>query len=131
MILTSRHYFIFYRLRSNYSTIIAIPFNVYDTMVACGVNDTDNFDGDTPAVRMATDLFGDDFATCMDKSFAELDGEFKTYSDLTQNQGQTRLLPGTKRNIRAFIQWTRYERRLGRDTSLVPFPVAEAPNLLR
>jgi hypothetical protein len=109
MILISLHYFILYRLCSNYITMIAIPFNVYDAIVACGVNDADHFDGDTPAVRMATDLFGDDFATCMDKSFTELDGEFKTYSDLTQNQGQIRLLPGTKRNIRAFIQWTRDE----------------------
>jgi hypothetical protein len=111
--------------------MIANPFTLHDAMVACGVNDTDNFDDDTPARRMATDLFGDDYATCMDKSFAELDDEFKTYSDLMQNQGQIRLLPGTKRNIRAFIQWTRDERRLGRDPSLVPFPLADAPNLLR
>jgi hypothetical protein len=66
---------------------VPVVFTVYDAMVACGVNDADNFDGETPAVRIATDLFGDDFATCMDKSFTELDSEFKTYSDLTHNQG--------------------------------------------
>jgi hypothetical protein len=87
-------------------------------MVVCGVNDEALFDGDTAAQRIATDLFGDDFVTCMDKSFTELDSEFKTYSDLTQNhltqnQGQIRLLPGTKRMIKAFIQWVRDERRLG------------------
>jgi hypothetical protein len=106
-------------------------FTVRDAMVVCGVNDETLFDGDTAAQRVAADLFGDDFATCMDKSFTELDSEFKTYSDLTQNQGQVRLLPGTKRMIKAFIQWVRDERRLGRDPSSRAFPVAEVPNLLR
>jgi hypothetical protein len=61
----------------------AVPaFTIRDAMIACGVNDADLFDGDTPAARIATDLFGDDYATCMDKSFEELDSEFNTYSDL-------------------------------------------------
>jgi hypothetical protein len=111
----------------------AIPraFTVYDAMVACGVNDAALFDGDTPAERIAADLFGDDFATCMDKGFLEIDYEFKTHSDLTANQGQIRLLPGTKRNIKAFIQWARDERRLGRDPSTRAFPVADTANLIR
>jgi hypothetical protein len=79
-------------------------FTVYDGMVLCGVNDDNEFEGDTPAVRIVSDLFGDNFATCMDKGLTELDYEFKTYSELTVNQGQVRLLPGTKRNIKAFIQ---------------------------
>jgi hypothetical protein len=66
----------------------------------------------------------------MDKGFTELDYEFKTYSELTINQGQVRLLPGTKRNIKAFIQWVREERRLGRDPSTTEFPVADTPNLI-
>jgi hypothetical protein len=62
-------------------------FTVHDAMiVACGVNNVDLYDGDTPVERIATDLFGDVYATCMDKSFEELNYEFKTYSDLTQNQ---------------------------------------------
>jgi hypothetical protein len=84
-------------------------FTVRDAMVVCGVNDETLFDGDTATQRIAADLFGDDFATCMDKSFTELDSEFKTYSDLTQNQGQVRLLPGTKHMIKAFIQWVRVQ----------------------
>jgi hypothetical protein len=47
---------------------VPVISTVYDAMVACGVNDAGDFNGDTPAVRIATDLFGDDFATCMDKS---------------------------------------------------------------
>jgi hypothetical protein len=57
--------------------------------------------------------------------------EFKTHSDLTANQGQIRLLPGTKRNIKAFIQWARDERCLGRDPSTQAFPIADAANLIR
>jgi hypothetical protein len=66
---------------------VAIPpaFTVHDAMVACGVNDAAVFDGDTPAERIAANLFGDYFATCMDKSFLEIDYEFKTYPDLTAN----------------------------------------------
>jgi hypothetical protein len=58
---------------------IAPPvFTVRDAMIVCGVNNINLFDGDTPAQRIATDLFGDDFATCMDKGLTELDYEFKT-----------------------------------------------------
>jgi hypothetical protein len=46
-------------------------FTVHDAMVTCGVNDENVFDGDTPAERIAADLFGEDFATCMDKGFVE------------------------------------------------------------
>ena len=73
-------------------------------MIACGVNYINVFLGDTPAFHLATDIFGDDFTTCMDKTFKEFDSYFKTYSNLTQAQGQIRLLPGIKRNIKAFIQ---------------------------
>jgi hypothetical protein len=110
---------------------VAPVYTVYGAMVASGVNDDAIFDGDTPAVRIAADLFGDDFSTCMDKGMEELDAEFKSYSDLTINQGQIRLLPGTKRTIRAFIQWARDERRLGRDPTTRAFPVADTPNLTR
>jgi hypothetical protein len=111
----------------------AIPpaFTVHNAMVACGVNDVALFEGDTPAERIAADLFGGDFATCMDKGLLEIDYAFKTYSDLTANQGQIRLLSGTKRNIKAFIQWARDERRLGCDPSTRAFPVADTVNLIR
>ena len=59
-------------------------FNLRNDMIACDVNDVDVFLGDTPEFRLATDIFGDDFTTCMDKTFVELDSDFKTYPDLTQ-----------------------------------------------
>ena len=100
-------------------------------MIACGVNHINVFVGDTPAFRLATDMFSDDFTTCMDKTFVELDSDFKTYSALTQAQGQIRLLPVIKRNIKAFIQWVRDEQSLGRNPETIAFPVVQGPALLR
>ena len=73
-------------------------------MAECGVNVTDMFEGRTQAERLATDLFSDDFHTCMVKTHTKLDSDFKTYSDLTQKQGQIRVTPGVKKNIKAFVQ---------------------------
>ena len=106
-------------------------FSLRDAMTACGVNDVDVFLGDTPAFRLATDIFGDDFTSFMDKTFEELDSDFKTYSALTQVQGKIRLLPGIKRNIKSFIQWVRDEQCLERNTETIAFPVVQAPELLR
>ena len=50
----------------------------------------------------------------MDKSFKELEDNFKTYSGLTLAQGQIRVSPGgTKNNIRALMQWARDKVRTG------------------
>jgi hypothetical protein len=44
----------------------AVPaFTVRDAMIVCGVNDDGLFDGGTPAERIATDLFGNDYACSM------------------------------------------------------------------
>ena len=106
-------------------------FNLRDAIILCGVNVVDIFLGDTPAFRFATDILGDNSTTCMDKTFEELDISFKTYSDLTQAQGQIYLLPGIKRNIKVFIQWVRDEQRFVRNPETIAFPVVQAPVLLR
>ena len=67
----------------------------------------------------------------MDKTFEELDADFKSYSELTANEGRLRFSPGIKRNVKAFIQWTRDEIRLGRDPANTPFPVGRAAELIR
>ena len=68
----------------------------------------------------------------MDLSFKqELDEHFKTYSDLTVAQGQIRLRPGTRKNIKAFVQWTRDEIRLARDPGATAFLVDQVSNLIR
>ena len=82
-------------------------FTVEEAMVECDIDDEDQFEGRTAAERIASDLFQDDFKTCMDKTFEELESDLKSFSTLTQNQGQIRLTPGQKNKIKAFIQWTR------------------------
>ena len=88
----------------------APPVNtVLDAVIACGVDNNALFDGDTAAERIATDLFDDDYVSAMDKTWEELDTDFKSYTDLTHAQGQIRFLPGIKRNLKGFIQWVRDE----------------------
>ena len=84
-------------------------YAVLDAIILCGVDNNAVFDGDTDAERISTDLFDDSFVSVMDKTWEELDSDFKSYTDLTQLQGQIRLLPGIKRSIKGFIQWVRDE----------------------
>ena len=104
---------------------------VLDALIACGVDNVGLFMDETPAQRIADDIFDNLFTTCMDMTFKELDDFFKTYSDLTIAQGQIRLRPGTRKNIKAFVQWTRDELRLGREPNLSPFPVDQVSDLIR
>ncbi|CAJ1956295.1 unnamed protein product [Cylindrotheca closterium] len=89
------------------------------------------FSKDTQAKRIAYEIFLDDFTTTMDSTIDELNKEFKTLAGLTIAQGQIRLMPGIKKNIRAFIQWCRDEICMGRDPTTTPFPVVDAAKLLR
>ena len=57
----------------------------------------------------------------MDKSFQELEDNFKTYSGLTLAQGQIRVRPGTKNNIRPLMQWVRDKVRTGNDPTQYVF----------
>ena len=99
-------------------------YTIVDAMIACGVDNISLFN-ETQASRLANNLFSNDFSTCMDKSFEELDSDFKTFSELTANQGQIRLLPGVKLKIKSFVQWVRDEKRLGRDPKYTVYPVAD------
>ena len=109
----------------------AIVFTVQDAMIACGIDNVTLFDGSPPTTRIATDLFDDDFTACMDKTYEDLDDDLKGYSILTQAQGQIRLTPGTKKNLKAFVQWTRDRIRLGQDPAGIAFPPEDAIALLR
>ena len=108
-----------------------IMHTVEDAIILCGVNDTTSFNGDTKAERIADDVFDDDFQSCMDKTIKELDEDLKSYSALTIGNGQIRLTPGNKRNIRGLMQWCRDKIRVGSNPSLTPFPIIEVPNLIR
>ncbi|KAI2502013.1 Reverse transcriptase (RNA-dependent DNA polymerase) [Fragilaria crotonensis] len=106
-------------------------FTVVDAMVTCGVDHDGVFMDETQAQRLASDIFGDQFTSCLDITFKELDEHFKTYSDLTVAQGQIRIRPGIRKNIKAFVQWTRDELRLGRDPTESPFPIELVGDLIR
>ena len=103
---------------------------VLDALIACGVDNVAMFMEETQAQCIAEDLFDNSFA-CMDMTFKELDEHFKTYSDLTVAQGQIRLRPGTRKNIKAFVQWAHDELRLGRNPSATPFQVNQVSDLIR
>ena len=60
---------------------------VYYAIIAAGVDDTDNFDGQSSAERLAEDLFGDNFMSCMNKTHGDLEYNLKSFSSLTQKQG--------------------------------------------
>ena len=104
---------------------------VVDAMVVCGVDNEGLFMDETQAQRLASDIFGDQFTSCLDITFKELDDYFKTYSDFTVAQGQIRIRPGIRKNIKAFIQWTRDELRLGRDPAESPFPIELVGDMIR
>jgi hypothetical protein len=42
-------------------------------LAACGVSDVIGWNNQTDAQRIASDLFDDDFNSCMDKTFSQLD----------------------------------------------------------
>ena len=67
----------------------------------------------------------------MDKTYVEIDDDLKSYSTLTAAHGQIRRTSGHKKNIKAFIQWTRDQIRLGIDPITVRFPVANALDFIK
>ena len=50
---------------------------------------------------------------------------------MTVAQGQIRICPGTRKNIKAFVQWTGDELCLGRDPSGTPFSIGLVSDLIR
>ena len=56
-------------------------FTVRDAMIACGIDDDVQWNGQTKAERFAEDVFGNEFAATMDKTMEDLRSDFKSYSD--------------------------------------------------
>ena len=92
-----------------------MPQTVLDAMIASGINNQIQFNVATQAQRIATDVFDDDFESCLSKDYKDLEDDFKSYSTLTVANGQIRLTPGTKKKIKGFIQWTRDMINTSRD----------------
>ena len=78
--------------------------SVRDAMALCGLNNVNLFHGQTQAQRVASEVFGDDFHLCRDKTGDELKEDVKAYTSLTIAQGQIRFNPGVRKNLRAFLQ---------------------------
>ena len=104
---------------------------VLGAMILCGTDNHVQFNGHTAAQRIAVDIFDDDFMSRIDKDINDLEDDLKSYSSLTITQGQIRLTPGTKRNLRAFIQWSNDQIHTGEEPAEMGFPVADAPDLIR
>ena len=106
-------------------------YTVKDAMVLCGLDDTDQHQGQSQAERFAADIFIDSFDMCLDKTVEEVNDDIKQYITLTQNQGQIRINPGSRQKIQAFMQWSRDMIRTGKEPSLTPFSVQEVARLIR
>lgn len=89
-------------------------------------------DGDGPptsANRVAVSIFAESFTTCKDISDEQLDSDMKSLADLAQNP--IVLSPTQRRNVRAFIQWTKDKYRQDEDPTQIEFPVNDALLLIR
>ena len=80
------------------------PFTVANSMFICGIDSPTLFQGDLQAERISGKVFDDDFVLCMDRIVKELDDNLKSYSTLTSANGQIRLNPGQKNNVKSFIR---------------------------
>lgn len=99
------------------------------SMGVCGVPLAPLFDGIDPQVRIAKQVFMNSFETCLNLTIDDVKDALVSFSKLTVANGRISLQPGTKRNIIAFVQWTRNELRNGRDSAQIPFPLAEVVSL--
>ena len=110
---------------------MAAPFTIIDALILCGVDDNAFWNGAHQAERISTDIFDDDYNSILDKTFEEMDEDLKSYSILTVANGQIRLNPGTKRNIRGFMQWVKDQLRIGLDPTDTQFPIRDTAMLIR
>ena len=103
-----------------------------DVLIRCGVPaDGIFFNGDDKPDRIASELFDDDFDSCLLLTFQDIENECQTMSDLTVAQGQIRLTPSTKRNMKAFIEWAKSKLIIGENPEDEIFPVADAMEYIR
>ena len=109
----------------------ALPpvFTVTQAMQQCGVPVAPLFGGQSPAQRVANQIFIDSFDTTLNVSIDEVDDAMTAFTKLTVANGRIPMQPGVKRRVKAFVQWSRSMLRNGRDPTLVAFPVADIISL--
>ena len=105
----------------------ALPpvFDVTQAMLQCGVPNAPAFGGQTPAQRVANQIFLDAFDTVLSTTSEEVSEAMTAFTKLTVANGRIALQPGVKRRVLAFVQWARSMIRTGRDPTLVAFPVGD------
>ena len=67
----------------------------------------------------------------MEKDFNEIDADLKSFSILTVYQGQIRLQPGTKRSLKALVQWVGDMIRTDQNPTTAPPPILDTALLTR
>jgi Reverse transcriptase (RNA-dependent DNA polymerase) len=100
---------------------LPLPPSVRSTLVLCGVPDVGIFDGKTPAQRLASDIFFDDFLAVIDTTRDNITDALKAYASLTVANGRIILQPGVNAKIFAMIQWVRDEVNMSRYPIHTPF----------
>ena len=100
---------------------LPLPPSVRSTLVLCGVPDVGLFDGKTPAQRLASDIFFDDFLAVIDTTRDNVTDALKAYASLTVTNGRIILQPGVNAKIFAMIPWVRDEVNMSRYPIYTPF----------
>ena len=109
-------------------------FTVEDALIICGLSNAAGVVAvgrRSDANRLSEEMFSDSFESFMDMNYKNMTEDFKTMSNLTQNEGRIRVSVGTKRNLRGLLQWVKDEYRHGRDPALTQFDLNNIDTLVR
>ena len=79
------------------------PNFVLNAVLACGVSYLPLFDGQSPAERVTSEVFENDFVTCKNLTKEDLNDSIKSYTNLTIANGRIVLNPLTKKRLYAMI----------------------------
>ena len=63
----------------HFAAPVVAPFMVANAMYDCSITDATVFQGISKAARIASEVFDNDFSTCMDKTYSDLDDDLKSY----------------------------------------------------
>ena len=82
-------------------------FTVVQAMAQCGVPAAPAFGGQTPPIRMVSQIFLDSFETTLSISTTEVSDAMTAFTKLTGTNGHIPLQPGIKRRVLTFVQLAR------------------------
>ena len=101
---------------------------IQDLLIKCGVPEN-AYQGQTAAERIAEDVFDNDFDSFIDKTYTDLETDWKSYLALANNRGKITLSPRVKKNIKALVQWVKDTIRLDIDPALTDFGMGQVARL--